>query len=101
MCNGRDIARCRQYMSTYLILKKCATLPTITFYDMNAMGIGQMVLYLAINISANRNLYSHRIIIYSATLVSKYDTIVSMRIALQSYNELDGIVIYFFRIRYM
>ncbi len=40
----------------YLILKKYATLPTITFYDMNAMGIGQMVLYLGINISAG---YSH------------------------------------------
>ena len=49
--------------------------------------------------SGERNTgYSHRIIIYSATLVSKYDTIVSMRIALQSYNELDGIVTYFFRI---
>ena len=35
---------------------------------------------------------SHRIIIYSATFVSKTDTIVSMHIALQSYNEIDGIV---------
>ncbi len=57
---------------------------------MNAIGIGQMVLYVL--------LYDH---IYSATLVSKYDTIVSMRIALQSYNEIDGIVTYFFRIWYM
>ena len=36
--------------------------------------------------------YSHQIIIYSATLVSKSDTIVSLRIALQSYNGIDSIV---------
>ncbi len=42
----------RHNIYIYLILKKYATLPTITFYDMNAMGIGQMVLYLGINISA-------------------------------------------------
>ncbi len=37
----------------YLFLKKYATLllPTISFYDMNAMGIGQMMLYLGINIA--------------------------------------------------
>ncbi len=29
---------------------------------------------------------------------AKCDTIVSMRIALQSYNEIDGIVAYLFRI---
>ncbi len=29
--------------------------------------------------------------VHSSTLVSKCDTIVSMRIALQSYNEMDGI----------
>ena len=51
------------------------------------MGIGQMVLYLAINTG-----YSHRIIIYSATFVSKSDTILSMCITMQSYNEIDGIV---------
>ncbi len=34
----------------YLILKKYVTLPTISFYNMNAMGIGQMILYLGINI---------------------------------------------------
>ncbi len=32
----------------YLILKKYVTLSTISFYNMNALGIGQMILYLAI-----------------------------------------------------
>ena len=40
------------------------------------------------------NYYSHRIIIYPATFVSKSDTSVSMHIALQSYNEIDSIVTY-------
>ena len=35
---------------------------------------------------------------FSATFVSKSDTIVSMHIALQSYNEIDGIVTKFFTI---
>ncbi len=37
--------------------------------------------------------------VYSS--VSKCDNIVSMNVALQSYNEIDGIVAYFFRIWYM
>ena len=36
--------------SNYLIRKKYATLPTISFYNMNSMGLGQMVRYLGISI---------------------------------------------------
>ena len=59
----------------YLILKKCVTLPTISFYNMNAMGIGQMILYLGINIAdflifGSKSLFTP--IIFSS-LPQKYD----------------------------
>ena len=31
-------------INSYLILKKYVTLSTISFYNMNALGIGQMIL---------------------------------------------------------
>ena len=38
---------------------------------------------------------------YSAILVSKCDTLVPMFIALQSYNEIDGNVAYFWELSYV
>ncbi len=56
---GYKIVKCSTFITSFiinLILKKYVTLPTISFYNMNAMGIGQMILYLGINVAIQGNI---------------------------------------------